>query len=637
MPILSSRNVDLCLEKVRKVAHHHREDLAFVGLLKSCAKARDLCRGNRLHDTILNKGLLQNSPYVGSALISMYAKCGALKKAHRLLEELPFRDVVTWSALISAYAQQGYGDYALDCFERMQIEGLSPDCITFTCVLKACSGSGVIEKGKQVHNEVIIKGLEKEYVSLGNGLLDMYAKCGALTEAKQVLDKLRNRDIVSWNALISGYVQQGRGKDAMACFEDMQRDGLSPDPITFTCILKACGSIGAIDKGKQIHEEIVRKGLLGNDTMVGNALVDMYARFGTLPKAKEVLDELLVRDIVSWSMLIDGYTQHGHGEEALKCYEEMQKEGLSPNVVTFTCLLKASGSTGAIDKGKAIHEEIVSKGLLDKDIVLGNALADMYAKCGELSNAEQVLSELPVRDTASWNVLISGYAYQGRGDESLNCLQRMQREGLPPNSITFICILKVCGLIGAIGKGQTIHEEIIGKGFLGTDIMLDTALVDMYARCGSLTKAQEVLNDLSLQNVVSWNALISGFAQQGQSEEALNGFERMQCEGIVPNTVTFLCVLNACSHAGLVNEAQMYFTIMSEKYGIVPNSKHQTCMVDLFCRAGLFDKAMAVIKKMPSCDYPVVWGALIDACKKLGNANLAKFAFEQVVQLDCIR
>jgi pentatricopeptide repeat protein len=157
----------------------------------------------------------------------------------------------------------------------------------------------------------------------------------------------------------------------------------------------------------------------------------------------------------------------------------------------------------------------------------------------------------------------------------------------------------------------------------------------MYARCGSLAKAQEVLKDLSLRNVVSWNALISGFAQQGKGGEALDGFKQMQCEGILPNSVTFLCVLNACSHSGLVNEGQMYFTIMSEKYGIIPNSKHQACMVDLFCRTGDFKEAVAMIKKMPLCDYTPIWSGLIDACKKSGNVNLAKLAFGQVVELDC--
>ena len=183
----------------------------------------------------------------------------------------------------------------------------------------------------------------------------------------------------------------------LTCFRRMRNEGVEPNAVTFTCILKACGCIGDIDKGKEIHDEIACKGLLKKDIVLGNALVDMYARCCVLLKARQVLDELPSRDVVSWNTLILGYVQQGQDEEAMNCFEHMIGEGISPNVVSFIGILKACGSIGALDKGKQIHDEIVARGLLDKNVVLGTALVDMFAKCGLLTKAQEVLKELPFR------------------------------------------------------------------------------------------------------------------------------------------------------------------------------------------------------------------------------------------------
>ena len=623
-------------EKHGKEMSHgiQKEYYTFIDSLKACAKKKNLCEGTKLHADLLENGLLEKCPYIASALIHMYCKCGVLSEAQKVLEKLQFRDVVTWSALISGYAQHGQGHIALHCFEKMQKEGIHPDEITFSCILKACGITGALNKGEIIHEEIARRGFLEKNIVLGNALVDMYAKCGNLEKAQKVLEDLPFRDVISWNSLISGYAQHGQGYESLYCFEKMQREGISPNLVTFICILQGCGSLRDVKYGIKIHEEIMSRGLLGKDIVLGTALVDMYVKCGMLTKAKEVLEELPNRNAVCWNALITGYVHEGMFRETLLCFDQMRSEGLGPDPVTCICILKACANTRAIDKGKQIHDHIANRGWLEKDIVLSTALVDMYSKCSMLSKARETLKELHIRDVVSWNALIDGYAEQGQCHEALDCVRLMKMEGASPNAITFTCILKACAKTGSTEKGKQIHNEIESMGLLMKDSSLGTALVDMYAKCGMLAKAQEVLEKLPLRSQVSWSALIAGYAQQGQGKKALQCFKQMQNEGFFPNAVTILSVLSACSHSGLLDEAQMVFGDMTKKYGISPTLEHHTCMVLVFGCAGEFDKATSVIQVMPVLSDTAVWLALLGSCRKWGNVELGTLAFDQTLQLE---
>jgi pentatricopeptide repeat protein len=414
----------------------------------------------------------------------------------------------------------------------------------------------------------------------------------------------------------------------------MKGEGISPNKVTFICILKACGSIEDIEKGKKVHDEIAARNLLREDIALGTALVDMYAKCGSLGKARQVLEHLPVRDTVSWSALIAGHAQQGQYHEALDCFERMQCEGISPNVATYSSILKACSSTGAIAKGQQIHKEINEKGLLEKEVVLGTTLVDMYAKFGMLEKAQKVIKELQTRDIVLWNSLIAGYVQQGKCNEAFRCLEQVKNEGLSPNAITFLYILQACSDVGALDKGKQTHEQILNSFLLETNIMLGNALVDMYAKCGAASKAAQVFEELNFRNIVSWNALITGYVQQGQVCEALNCFEQMQCEGLSPNEVTFLSLLSGYGYSGNLDDAQIVFENMMTKYSITPNLDHHTCMVAIFGFSGYFDKAVSVMKVMPSSDYLPVWLALLGACRKWANVKLGKLVFDQAIQLD---
>lgn len=313
----------------------------------------------------------------------------------------------------------------------------------------------------------------------------------------------------------------------------------------------------------------------------------------------------------------------------------MRSEAVAPNVVTFVCALKSCGRIGAIDAGREIHLRAQREGFVESNISLGTALVDMYARCGAMAMAQQVFEALMVRNVVSWTALMAGYVQCQEGEEALRCFERMGYEGLFPDEVAFLSLLKACGTIGAMDKGEAIHGMIVTRGFSPREnALMGTALVDMYAKCGALAKARAMFDRIEARNVVAWNALIAGYAQVGEENAALDLLGLMISHGIEPDLVTFTGVLNACSHSGLVEQGQMWFDAMSSCYGIVPTPEHRTCMVDLLGRAGHFDRLVCMIMVMPSSDYLPIWASLLGSCRSWGNVMLGKLAFEHAIRLD---
>ncbi|KAI5055306.1 hypothetical protein GOP47_0030451 [Adiantum capillus-veneris] len=620
-----------CYDRMRAEGLSPNE-VTFLCILKACGSIRATEKGEAIHEEINKQGILEKNILVGTTLVDMYLKCGELAKARALFCKLPQRDVILWNAIIAGYAQHGLGYEALSCLEQMQNEGHSPSIVTYICILKACGSVRAIEKGEQIHAEVNKQGLLEKDSVLGTALVDMYAKCGVLSKAQEVFDKLPKHSLETWTALIDGYAEHGQGHEALRCFETMQGKNFSPDSVIFGSVLKACGSIREPQKGEEIHAEIRRYGLLEKDVVLGNSLVDMYAKCGAFAKAEILVDELPLPNVVRWNSLLTGYAQEGLGNEAISCFARMQDKGFSPDLVTFISILKACGSIGAIEKGLEIHAEIDKQGLLEKDNVLGTVLVDMYMKCGVLSKAQRVFGCLPVKSVATWTVLICGYAQHGHAELALSWFQKMRDEGFSPNAVTFIGLFKACGILGAVEKGKAMHAQVRRQRFLEQSKALGTALVDMYVKCGALRDAKKAFDELPVQDVATRTAIIAGYAQVGRMERVFDLFLKMTGEGVEPNGVTFLVLLSACSHAGLVEEGQIYFDTMSTAYGIFPTVEHRICMIDMFCRAGNFNKAVGIIEVAPASDHVYLCLAMMGACRTWGNLQLGSWAFNKAVK-----
>lgn len=501
-------------------------------------------------------------------------------------------------------------------------------------LIKGCGKQKDLVKGSSLHANIRGQGLLKDDVTLGNALLSMYVKCGAIAKAQETFDELPQRNLVTWNALITGYVQNGLANEALKCYEWMREEDIAPNGVTLLCTLKACGSLVALEKGEEIHAEISRQGLLETEIMVGNALLDMYVKCGDFGKAQGLFDKLPSRNVVTWNTLISGFAQHRLGKVALDYFERMLNEGVSPDSITFICALKACGSLVDADKGQEIHSEVRKHGLSEKDAKIGTALVDMYAKCAQLSKAKEVFDGLKARNVVTWNALISGYVQHGQADEALCFFERMQDEGISPSEVTYICALNACGIAGASRKGEEIHLEAGRQGLLEQNNALRNAVVDMYAKCGELTKAQKVLNEHPVRSVATWTALMAGYAQIGNAKVVFDSYTRMTAEGVVPDAVAFVVLLTACSHAGLIDEAQMYFDIMTSVFKLSPTVEHRACMVDNFGRAGHFEKAISMVETVPPSDRLLLWSALIGACREGVNVEMGRWAFEHAVKLD---
>uniref|UniRef100_UPI0040747504 Synthetic PPR-DYW protein n=1 Tax=synthetic construct TaxID=32630 RepID=UPI0040747504 len=437
--------------------------------------------------------------------------------------------------------------------------------------------------------------------------------------------------VFSWNSKIRGYARNGQPEEALSLYSQMRRSGIKPDNYTFPFVLKACASLSSLKEGKQIHGHVIKSGF-ESDVYVQSALIDMYAKCGELEDARKVFDEMPERNVVSWNAMISGYAQNGQSEEALELFREMQQEGIKPSEFTFCSVLSACASLGSLEMGKQIHGYVIKSGF-ESIVFVGNALIDMYAKCGSIEDARKVFDEMPERTVVSWTAMISGYAQNGQSEEALELFREMQREGVKPDEVTLPSVLSACANLGALEQGKQIHAYVIKSGF-ESDVFVGSALIDMYAKCGSIEDARKVFDKMPERDVVSWNAMIAAYAQHGHGKEALQLFQQMQQEGVKPSEVTFTSILSACSHAGLVDEGHHYFESMSPDYGITPRVEHYGCMVDLLGRAGRLDEAEDLIKSMPFQPNVVVWGTLLGACRVHGDVERGERAAERILELD---
>eukprot|EP01018_Ginkgo_biloba_P040022 Gb_26861 [translate_table: standard] len=601
----------------------------YACLLQVCNNLKSLEDGNRLHAHIIKSGFEPGACGM-SKLLNIYAKCGSLEYARQLFDQMSERNEVSWNMMIARYVQDGRGEESLVLFRQMQRAYGKPDEFTFASVLRVCSTLAVFEQGKQVHACIIRRGYASNLV-LGSALVDVYAKCRRLADARQVFDEMSETNVVSWTAMIAGYTQCKHGKEALMLFNRMQQARVNPNDFTFATILKACVSLSAQEFSEQVHACIIRSGFESN-AVVASALIDMYAKCGKIHDARLVFDRNLQRNTVLWTTMIAGYSQHGYGEEALITFSQMQQTGIKPDEFTFSSILRACAGLAALDQGKRFHAHIIRSGL-QSQIILASALVDLYAKCGSIERARQVFDNISERNVVSWTAMIGGYVQHGYGWEALVLFRQMQRTGMNSDQFTFASILTACANLATAEQGKQVHALII-KSELNLHFVLASALVDMYAKCGIIEEARHVFDKMSERDVVLWTVMIAGYGKYGHVKEVFQLLKQMQEADMKPNHITFLAILSACSHAGLVEEAWHYFGSMTHDYCFTPRVEHYTCMVDLLGRAGHLVEAYDFINKMPIEPDPAIWGALLSACRIHANIELGILAAEKLFELD---
>ncbi len=539
-------------------------------------------------------------------------------------------DRFSWNRRLARHVKAGQYEKTLELYQLMQQEGMMPDKYTFVPVLNACASLQSLDTGRHAHEQIIQSCCESDLI-VGNSLVNMYAKCGSMEDAGRVFNKMPSLDVVSWNAMILGHVRYGQGQKALELFQQMQQEGVQPGRVTFVGVLNACASVVALEEGRCAHQQIIQSSL-ESDLIVGTTLIDMYAKCRSMQDAWRVFIKMPSRDVVSWNAIILGYVKCGQGKKALELFQQMQCESVVPSPVTFMGVLNACASVVSLEEGRYAHEQILKTGC-ESNVFVQSSLIDMYAKCRSMEDAWRVFNKMVLHDVVSWNAMILGHVKCGQGQKVLELFQQMQLEGVQPGPVTFAGVLNACASIVALKKGRDVHEQVIRSG-CESNAFVGTSLVDMYVKCGSMEDASRAFNKLPSLNVVSWTAMLKGYAIHGHGKEALGHFERMCEEGVEVNGVTFVCLLSACSHVGLVDEGLHFFESMGSVYSIAAAVEHYSCMVDLLGRAGHLQKAEDIIKVM-SCEQSiVVWKALVGACRIHGDVELGERISELVLKAD---
>ncbi|XP_057865082.2 pentatricopeptide repeat-containing protein At2g13600 [Cryptomeria japonica] len=687
---------DQLKEALRVLRATHKSILdysLYLQLLQSCAPKNALSEAKQIHSLIAYRGFTFAVPtFFQNNLINLYVKCGKLVDARQVFNDMKERDSFSWNVIIAGYGKHGYPQEALTLFHQMQRTGAQPDQFTFSSILQACAKVRALEPGMDIHQSIVERGLWS-HVVVGSALVHMYAKCGSVHKARELFDKMPQRNVISWNAMISGYAQNGfldeasrlfeqmpeknvaswnaliagyaqKGFDeeALETFKQMESEGVKPNSTTFASVLPACAKIKTLERGMDIHQSIIEAGYL-SDVIVASALVDMYVKCGSVENARELFEKIPQRDVVSWTAMIAGYAQNGLLEETFQTFKQMQLAGVKPNATTFACILPACAKNGAWKQAMDIHQGIIESGF-STDIMVVNALIDMYAKFGRIEKASglfdtmsqrdlvswnsmtagyaqngildkalELFNEMPQRNVVSWTAIVAGYAQHGFFEEALQMFKQMKLAGVEPNCTTFASILPACAKMGALEQGMDIHQSIIGSGF-APDVVVINALIDMYSKCGSILKARELFDNMSQRDLVSWNAMIAGYAQNGFCKDALRLFELMQNSGTCPDHVSFACILFACSHAGLVDDGCKYFHAMSDSCCITPTIDHYMCMVDLLGRAGYLEETLNFIIKMPIKPVVVMWTCLLGICRSHKNVGLGVFTGNLLLEMD---
>lgn len=396
-------------------------------------------------------------------------------------------------------------------------------------------------------------------------------------------------------------------------------------------LLQSSARNRAAIEGMACHAQIIRVGLRA-DTITSNMLMNMYSKCGLVESARKLFDEMPVRSLVSWNTMVGSHTQNGDSEKALVLFMQMQKEGTSCSEFTVSSVVCACAAKCCVFECKQLHG-FALKTALDSNVFVGTALLDVYAKCGLVKDASLVFECMPERSDVTWSSMVAGYVQNELYEEALVLFHRAQAMGLEHNQFTISSALSACAARAALIEGKQV-QAVLCKTGIGSNIFVISSLIDMYAKCGIIEEAYIVFSSVEEKNVVLWNAMLSGFSRHVRSLEAMIYFEKMQQMGICPNEITYISVLTACSHLGLVEKGRKYFDLMIRVHNVSPNVLHYSCMVDILGRAGLLHEAKDLIDRMPFDATASMWGSLLASCRIYRNLELAEVAAKHLFEIE---
>lgn len=554
-----------------------------------------------------------------TALLTAYAGNGLIEKARKVFDKMPERSVESWNAILSGYVSNRVRvDETLQIFLEMP----ERNAVTYGVMLNGLVQAGRFDKAEKLYNEVplslrdpvssnvlisgyvkmgkleeaviVFDGMGERNVVSWSSMLDGYCKEGKISEAKELFSKMPERNVITWTSMIHGYLKMGCFEDGVGFFLHMRHeDSVEVSSNTMTILFEACGRLGRYVEACQLHALVLQMGL-ALDVFLGNTVITMYCRFGCIDAAAKIFHMIDKKDTVSWNSIIAGYVQSGDIDQALKLFKQIPEK----DVFSWTTMIKGFSSNGSTEKFIELFEMMPDQG-----------------------------------DDVAWTAVISGLENNGEYEKAICWFMNMLRRDVRPNPLTFSSVLSSSASLAILNQGQQLHVHVL-KMNMEYDLSIQNSLVSMYSKCGSLGDAYRIFKSISDPNVVSFNSMLTGFSQNGYGNKALKLFKEMEEKCVNPNEITFLGVLSACTHVGLVEEGWHHFRSMKCSYNIEPGPDHYACMVDLLGRAGLLNEAIKLINLMPVEPHCGVWGALLAASKTFLRIDIAKVASQYLSNLE---
>ncbi|KAH9666774.1 putative pentatricopeptide repeat-containing protein [Citrus sinensis] len=533
------------------------QETPLISPIETCESMHQL---KQIHSQTIKLGLLTN-PTVQNKLVTFCcSEKGDMKYACKVFRKIPRPSVCLWNTMIKGYSRIDSHKNGVLIYLDMLKSDVRPDNYTFPFLLKGFTRDIAVEFGKELHCHVLKFGFDSS-VFVQNALISTYCLCGEVDMARGIFDVSYKDDVVTWNAMFSGYKRVKQFDETRKLFGEMERKGVLPTSVTIVLVLSACAKLKDLDVGKRAHRYVKECKIVPN-LILENALTDMYAACGEMGFALEIFGNIKNKDVISWTAIVTGYINRG-----------------------------------------------------------------------QVDMARQYFDQMPERDYVLWTAMIDGYLRVNRFREALTLFREMQTSNIRPDEFTIVSILTACANLGALELGEWV-KTYIDKNKVKNDIFVGNALIDMYCKCGDVEKAQRVFWEMLRKDKFTWTTMIVGLAINGHGDKGLDMFSQMLRASIIPDEVTYVGVLSACTHTGMVDEGRKYFADMTIQHGIEPNEAHYGCMVDLLGRAGHLNEALEVIKNMPMKPNSIVWGALLGACRVHRDAEMAEMAAKQILELD---
>lgn len=531
---------------------------------------------------------------------------------------------------IKTLVSKGLYNQTLELFREIHLSGHHAISSVLPSVIKACSSAHCHAFGTQLHCLALKTGSHSDSL-VSNSIISMYAKFSDVESARQVFDTMPDRDSITWNSMINCYLQNGYLAEALETLKDVYLLGFSPKPELLASMVSMCGRKMGSRIGRQIHALVVVDGRIEQSVFLSTALVDFYFRCDDSLMALRVFDGMEVKNEVSWTAMISGCCANQQYDVAFACFRAMQTEGVNPNRVTLIAILPACAQTGFVKHGKEIHGYGFRHGI-ESSHSFSSALINMYCQCGEsLHLAELIFDGSSFRDVVLWSSIIGSYSRRGDSYKALKLFNKMRAEETEPNSVTMLAVLSACTNFSSLRHGCVFHGYIFKLGF-SFSICVGNALINMYAKCGCLDGSHKIFLEMPNRDSVSWSTLIGACGLHGCGEQALQLFHEMKERGVKPDAVTFLAVLSACNHAGLVTKGQLLFEEVSADCKIPLTIEHYACLVDLLGRSGKLQDALEILRTMPMKPSARIWSSLVSACKLHGRLDIAKMLASQLIR-----